>query len=46
MKNKHPYYDGEKKQRSDEFAYKALGFCFIALFVLYTITLVMTALFS
>ena len=44
MKNKHPYYDSDRKQRSEEFAYQAIGICMITLFAIYIVSLFVSAI--
>jgi len=45
MKKKHPYYDSDRKQQTEEFAYKAIAYTFVGMFVVYFISLIINAIF-
>jgi hypothetical protein len=42
MRKKHPYYDSDRKKRSEEFAMKAISICFVGMIA----TLVLSKIFS
>ena len=44
MKNKHPYYDSDKKKRTEEFAMKAVAICFVSLLVILIIGSIVKAI--
>ena len=33
MRKKHPYYDSDKKKRTEEFAMKAISICFVGMLI-------------
>ena len=43
-KNKHPYYDSDKKKRTEEFAMKAVAICFVSLLVILIIGSIVKAI--
>ena len=43
-KNKHPYYDSNKKKRTEEFAMKAISICFVGMLVILIISSISKAI--
>jgi len=41
MKNKHPYYDSDKKQRKKEFTYKAIAYTFVVMLIVCILSKIM-----
>ncbi len=37
---KHPYYDSDRKRRTEEFSLKAIGICFVAFVICLVITMI------
>lgn len=39
-RNKHPYYDSDRKRQTEEHALQAIGICMFGLFLIYMVSLV------
>ena len=44
MKKKHPYYDSDRKQQTEEYALKAIAYTFVGLFIVYFASLIVTTI--
>ena len=43
-KNKHPYYDSDRKIKTQEAAFKAIGICIVCVLILLIITSIFKAI--
>jgi hypothetical protein len=44
MRKKHPYYDSDRKKRSEEFAMKAISICFVGMLIILIISSISKAI--
>lgn len=44
MTKKHPYYDSDRKKRTENFAMKAISICFVSMLIILIISSILKAI--